>query len=133
MKHRYAPLRVLLRSSRFHLLSFHSVTGKIIILFLSLHAALYSSILIRMNIFSKSIQQSKITVALFSVALLGTIGITSIRSFRCRAYPWFYMIHLIGSTIILPPLYFHVSHIRIYILESAAIIVVNALLRIFCK
>ena len=131
MKHPYAPLRLLLKSSCRQLLSLHLVTGRIIILFVSLHAILYSSIFMRMNVFGQSIQQPNIAVALISVAIFGTIGITSVKSFRRRAYSWFYKIHLIGSAIALLLLFFHVHHIRIYILESVAVVGLNALLRIF--
>jgi hypothetical protein len=85
----------------------------------------------QMNIFGKSIQQPNIAVALISVAIFGTIGITSIRIFRRRAYSWFYKVHLVGSAIVLPLLFFHVHHIRIYVLECAAVVGLNALLRIF--
>ena len=131
MKHPYAPLRLLLKSfCRQQLLSLHLVTGRIIILFVTLHAILYSSIFMRMNIFEKSIRQPNIAVALISVAVFGTIGITSIRSFRRRSYSSFYRVHLIGSAIVLPLLFFHVHHARIYLLESAAVVALNALLRI---
>jgi hypothetical protein len=133
MKHPYAPLRLLLKSSRRQLLSLHLVTGRIIILFVTLHAILYSNIFMRMNIFGKSIRQPNIAVALISVTIFGTIGITSIRSFRRRAYSWFYKVHFIGSALVLPLLFFHVRHIRIYVLESAAVVGLNALLRIFCN
>lgn len=131
MKHPYAPLRLLPKSSRRQLLSLHLVTGRIIILFVTLHAILYSNVFIQMNIFGEAIWQPKIAAALISVSIFGTMGITSIRSFRRRAYPWFYKIHVIGSAIVLPLLFFHVQHIRIYVLESAAVVGLNALLRIF--
>ena len=95
---------------------------------MALHAILYSSIFVRMDIFGKSIQKPKIAVALIGVTIFGTIGITSTKSFRRRAYSWFYKVHLIGSVVVLPLLFFHVEHIRIYVLESAAFVGLNALL-----
>jgi hypothetical protein len=130
-KHPYAPLRLLPNNSSRQLLSLHLVTRRIIILFVTLHAILYSIIFVRMNIFEKIIWQPQIAVALTSVTIFTTIGITSIRSFRRRAYSLFYKVHLIGSAIVLLLLFFHVRHIRIYILESAAVVCLNALLRIF--
>ena len=130
MKHPYAPLRLLPKSSRRQLLSVHLITGRVIILFVTLHAVLYSTILMRLGIFGTSIQQPNIAVALFSVAILGMIGITSIKSFRRRAYSSFYKVHIIGSALILLLLFFHVKHIRIYVLESAAVVGLNALLRV---
>ena len=125
MKPPYTPLRFLLKSSRRQLLSLHLVTGRIIILFVTLHAILYSIII------GKSIWLPKIAVALFSVVIFGIIGITSIKSFRLRAYSWFYKAHIIGSITVLPLLFFHVHDIGIYVLESATVVGLNFLLHIY--
>jgi hypothetical protein len=131
MKHLYAPLRLVPKSSRRQFLSLHLVTGRIIILLVTLHAILYSSVFIRMKIFGKGIRQPNIAVGLISVAVFGIIGLTSIRSFRRRAHSLFYKIHLVGSATILLLLFFHTHHVRIYVLECAAVVGLNALFRIF--
>lgn len=130
IKHPYGPFRLLSKNSSGQLLSIHLVTGRIIILLVTLHAILYSSVLLRMGIFQQSARQPNISVALVSVAIFGVIGITSVRSFRRRAYSWFYKVHIVGSVIVLPLLFFHVRHVRIYILECAAVVGLHALLRI---
>lgn len=124
-------LQLIPQSSRQQLRSLHIITGRIVILFVTLHAALYSRILVHMKIFGNGIRQPKIAVALISVAILGAIALTSLRSFRRRAYSWFYSVHLVGSSLLLPLLFFHVRHTRMYVLECAAVVGLNALLRIF--
>lgn len=53
--------------------------------------------------------------------ILGTTTLTKIRNYSYRA---FFILHVVLSISLLPILYFHVSHLRIYTLESAAIYVV---------
>lgn len=83
-----------------------------------------------MGVLGNSICQPKITVALISVVIFATIALTSLRSFRRRAYSLFYNVHVVLSTLVLPLLFFHVRHIRPYVLECAAVVALNALLRI---
>lgn len=58
--------------------------------------------------------------------ILGTTALTKIRNYSYRV---FFILHVILSISLLPILYFHVSHLRIYILESAAIYVILILQR----
>ena len=131
IKHPYNPLQLIYTGSRRHLLSLHFFTGRISLLLLAIHAILYSSVFIRMSIFQQSIRQPKIAVALISVAVFGTMAVTSLRSFRRRNHFLFYRVHVVGSAIVLPLLFFHVQHIRTYVLQCAVVVVSNALLRKF--
>lgn len=110
-------------------MSLHKVTGKIVIAFFALHISLYSIFFVQFGIFWNTIQQSYIVVALTSAGILFVLGITSIQFFRRRYYWWFYKLHVVGSAVVLPLLFFHVNPIRIYLFESAAVLVTNALLR----
>ncbi|OKL58379.1 hypothetical protein UA08_06067 [Talaromyces atroroseus] len=124
------PLQLALRSSSYRPnMSLHKVTGKIIIAFFAVHMSLYSICFVQMGIFWKSVQQPNIVVALISAGILFIIGSTATQFFRRRYYSWFYMLHVIGSTLVLPLLFFHVNHIRIYLFESAAVLIINAVLR----
>lgn len=58
--------------------------------------------------------------------ILGTTALSKIRNYSYRV---FFILHVILSISLLPILYFHVSHLRIYILESAAIYVLLILQR----
>lgn len=112
-------------------MSLHRVTGKIIIAFFAVHISLYSNFFVQMGMFWESVRLSKIVVAIISAGILFTIGITSAGFFRRMHHWWFYKIHVIGSAIILPLLFFHVKYIRTYLFESAIVLVLNAVLRIY--
>jgi DMSO/TMAO reductase YedYZ heme-binding membrane subunit len=107
-------------------MALHKVTGKIILVFIALHIFFYANLFVQFGIFWNSIKSSYIVVALISAGILFTLGITSIQFFRRMNYSWFYKIHVVGSTVVLPLLYFHVKPLRIYLLESAGVIVMNA-------
>jgi hypothetical protein len=130
MKSPYSPLQLVAKNSYQQLISWHKVTGRIIITFLALHVFYFSSILVQMNMFWTSAQQPHIAVALISASIFVVVGISSTGLFRRWKYVWFYKIHVVGSAIVLPLLFFHVSHIRVYIFESAAVVAINFVLRV---
>ena len=109
----------------------HNVTGKIIIAFFAVHISFYTIFFVKMDIFWESIQHSNIVVALISAGILFVLGITSTQFFRRRYYWWFYKLHVIGSALVLPLLFFHVNHIEIYLFESAVVLIIIAVLRTF--
>jgi hypothetical protein len=110
-------------------MSLHKVTGKIIITFFAVHVSLYSFFFVQLDMFWDSIRHSNVVVAIISTGILFTLGITATEFFRRRHYWWFYKLHVIGSATVLPLLFFHVNHIRIYLFESAAVLIMNAVLR----
>lgn len=129
MKHPYSPCQLLLGSSHETIIVWHKVTGRIIILFCALHVLSYCNAFIQMNMFWTAIRQPKIVVGIVSIGIFFALGVTSCRPFRRRWYSWFYRVHVIGSATIPMLLFFHVSHIRLYVLESAAVFVLNVILR----
>ena len=112
-------------------MSLHEVTGKIIIAFFAVHISFHSVFFLKMGIFWESIQHLNIVVAMISAGILFLLGVTATRFFRRRHHWWFYKIHVMGSALVLPLLFFHVNHIRIYLFESAVILIMNAVLRTF--
>lgn len=129
--HQRSPLQLLLKSSYKLNITLHEITGKIIIAFFAVHISLYSILFVKMDIFWESVQHSNIVVAIISAGILFTLGISGTRFFRRRYYWWFYKLHVIGSALVLPLLFFHVNHIRIYLFESAVVLAINAVLRTF--
>jgi Ferric reductase like transmembrane component len=125
------PLKLLLNSSFRLNMSLHKVTGKIILALFAAHISLYSFCFVKMGIFWQSVQQSNILVAVISAGILSILGTTATQFFRRRYYSWFYKAHVIGSAVVLPLLFFHVSHIRLYLFESGAVLIINAVLRTF--
>jgi DMSO/TMAO reductase YedYZ heme-binding membrane subunit len=131
MPHPYSPFQLLRKDSYRLNMSIHQVTGRIILMFIAAHVLLYSICFARMNIFWQSVRQPKILVGLISAGILCTLGITSTPFFRRRHYRWFYKVHVTGSIVILPLLFLHVEHLRIYLLESEVVVVMNVVLRVF--
>lgn len=127
--HAYLPVQLLLHNSHRLNMSLHKVIGKIIIAFFAVHVSFYSIFFVQMDMFWESIRRSSIVVTIISAGVLFTLGITATGFFRRRYYWWFYKIHVIGSAIVLPLLFFHVNHIRIYLFESAAVLIMNAIFR----
>ena len=112
-------------------MALHKVTGKIIIALLAVHISLYSIFFVQMGMFWEVIRHANIVVAIISSGILFILGITATGFFRRRYYWWFYRLHVIGSALVLPLLFFHVKYIRIYIFESAVVLIINASLRLF--
>ncbi|KAF2648013.1 hypothetical protein K491DRAFT_699250 [Lophiostoma macrostomum CBS 122681] len=131
MPHPYSPLQLLRKGSYRANMSLHQVTGRIILSFFAAHVVLYSYAFVQMSIFWQSVRNPKITVGLISAGILFVLGVTSTGLFRRRQYRWFYRVHVTGSSIILVLLFFHVEHIRIYLLESAVVVITNAALKFF--
>lgn len=129
MKHPYSPFQLLLQSSHELVIVWHKATGKIIILFFALHALSCGNAFLQMNMFWKAALQPKFLVALLSIGIFFALGITSSGAFRRRSYSWFYKVHVVGSAMLLLLLFFHVSSIRPYLLESAAVFALNVVLR----
>ena len=84
-----------------------------------------------MKLWYDSIQRLNIVVGILAAAILFALGLSSTETFRRRYYWWFYKIHITGSFLLLPLLFFHVSHCRIYLFESAMILMANAIFRTY--
>ena len=57
------------------------------------------------------------------------VGTTALAPVRRWSYRVFYVTHVVLATALLPLLWFHVAHVRIYLYEAAGVYVVNVLLR----
>lgn len=129
MPHPYSPFRLLLKSPYNLNMSLHKVTGRIIIAFFAVHISLYSILFVEMGMFWSIVRHLNIAVAMISAGILLIPGITATGFFRRRNHWWFYRLHVTGSAVILPLLFFHIKHIRVYLVESAMVLVMNAVLR----
>ena len=110
-------------------MALHKVMGKIILAFFALHVSFYSYLFVQYGIFWATIQNTYIVVALLSVGIFSALGFTSMQYFRRRNYAWFYRVHVVGSAVVLPLLYFHVEAIRAYLIQSGVVLVLNTAYR----
>ena len=125
------PLNYILpKGSRRQLLPLHFVTGRLLISSVAVHGVLYTSLFYQLGFFWASIKQTKVIVALISMSLFVAIAVTAQRDVRRKARAVFWYTHLAASTAILPLMFFHVVHIRLYLYESAAVVALNALARV---
>lgn len=102
---------------------YHQSLGRIITLLFACHAALYLNFYIQIGALAKRLKDRDVILGLCAISSLIIILLTSLARVRNRSYRLFFYLHVTISFVILPLAYFHVSHIRIYILEAAAVCV----------
>lgn len=129
IKSPWSPIALLTRRSHEQLNVYHQILGRIIQILLSLHAIFYLNFFWQFGWLAKRIKDNDVILGLSAIAIITIIGTTALSPLRRISYRVFYFVHILGATILLPVLYNHVHHIRIYILESAAVYVLHIILR----
>ena len=114
----WSPIQYLTRMSHEQLNPYHRLLGRIIIAFFSAHAALYANFYIQSNLLHRFGSQTVI-LGLTAISILHMLGISSLAKIREYSYLLFFVLHVVLSIVLLPVLWFHVRHIRVYIVESA--------------
>lgn len=125
----WSPIQYLTRMSHEELNPYHRLLGRLLIAFFSIHAMMYLNFYIQLNLLSKRIQDRDVILGLTAIITFITIGTTALAKVRTWNYRVFFYVHVILSLSLLPILYFHVSHLRLYIIESVAIYLVLILQR----
>ncbi|KAL9600555.1 MAG: hypothetical protein Q9219_003101 [cf. Caloplaca sp. 3 TL-2023] len=128
-KSSYSPISYLTRLSHEELNPYHRALGRILLLFLSLHASFYLNFYVQKSLLLKRIQDKDVILGLLAITAFLILGTTALARIRRRSYFLFFTLHVILSISLLPILYFHVSHLRVYILESAAVYILLILQR----
>jgi len=100
---------------------YHRLLGRILITFFFTHASMYLNFYILNSLLLKRIQDRDVILGLCAITTFLVIGTTALAKVRDYSYRVFFVLHVVLSISILPTLYFHVSHLRIYILEAALI------------
>lgn len=126
----YSPLQILTRSSHEQLNGVHQVLGRVITGFFVLHAIFYLNVFYQKGILLDRLQNSRVVIlGVISISLFAIVGSTALGWVRKWSYRLFYATHVILAVAVLPLLYFHVHHIRIFIWETLAIFILHAVLR----
>ncbi|KAG7008684.1 hypothetical protein G7Y79_00004g012680 [Physcia stellaris] len=99
---------------------YHRLLGRILIALFSCHAALYINFYIQSNLLHRFGSQTVI-LGLIAITIFILLGTSSLAKIRDYSYLLFFVLHVALSIAILPVLWFHVSHLRVYIIESALI------------
>lgn len=125
----WSPIQYLTRMSHEELNPYHRFLGRILIAFFSMHALLYLNFYIQSSLLAKRIRDRDVILGLLAITTLLILGTTALSKIRNYSYRVFFILHVVLSISLLPILYFHVTHLRIYILESAAVYVLLMLQR----
>ena len=115
----FSLIQYLLGLSHEELNPYHRMLGRILIAFFALHASLYLNFYVQKSLLLKRIRDLDVLLGIFAITSFFLIGTTALAKVRAYSYRLFFLLHVLLSVVILPTLYFHVSHVRIYIIESA--------------
>lgn len=128
-KSSWSPVQILTRASHETLNVYHQLLGRIVTWFVGIHAALYLNFYVQNNLLGSKLKEFYVLCGVVGVVAFAAIGTTALAPLRRRSYRVFYVVHVVLATALVPVLFFHVHHIRIYLYETAAIYAVNALIR----
>ncbi|KAF1843014.1 uncharacterized protein K460DRAFT_367943 [Cucurbitaria berberidis CBS 394.84] len=128
MRAPYSPVQWLTRLSHEQLKASHEILGRITYFLFVLHGIFYFNFFILSGLLAKRIKSWDVIWGIISIVLFSAIGTTALGFIRRRNYRIFYISHIAVANLIIPALYLHVSHIRIYVYE---IVLVEALHIIF--
>lgn len=129
MKSPFSPIQYLTGRSHESLNILHQLLGRIITIFLYGHAALYLNFYIQSNLLESKLKEGYVVCGILAIWAFTAVGTTALAPVRRWSYSVFYITHVILATALLPLLWFHVSHIRIYLYESAVVYASNVILR----
>ncbi|KAL8915299.1 MAG: hypothetical protein Q9171_000169 [Xanthocarpia ochracea] len=121
LKSSWSPISFLTRLSHEELNPYHRALGRIILIFFSLHASFYLNFFLQKSLLTKRIRDPDVILGVLAITIFLLLGTTALSWLRRRYYFLFFLIHIATSIAILPILYFHVAHLRIYILEATII------------
>ena len=128
-KSSWSPIQTLTRTSHETLNAYHQALGRIITLLVFLHAAFYLNFYVQANILGNKLKEAYVLCGVVGSVAFAAIGTTALSPVRRWSYRVFYIVHVVLATALLPVLFFHVHHIRIYLYETLVIYALNALTR----
>jgi hypothetical protein len=107
----------------------HQLLGRIILFFFAAHVALYTNFFVLSSLLATKLTQLYILAGYGAFISFAVLGTTALGWVRHRNYRLFYVAHVSLAVTVLPALWIHVSHIRIYLYQSLAMYLVNQVLR----
>lgn len=84
---------------------------------------MYLNFYIQKDLFLKRIRDWDVILGLTAISIALLIGTSALAKIRTWNYRLFFYLHVVLSISLLPVLYLHVSHLRLYILEAGALYV----------
>ncbi|KAG9832866.1 hypothetical protein KCU77_g12685, partial [Aureobasidium melanogenum] len=126
----FSPIQHLTRCSWTTLNAAHQVLGRVSTILFYLHAGFYLNFFTQAHVLAKRIKDWDVILGLVGTIAFTIVGTTALSALRKLSYRIFYTTHVTLASMLLPVLYFHVHHIRIYIVETVVVYVVHLVLRI---
>jgi ferredoxin-NADP reductase len=127
----FSPIQKLTRCSWETLNAAHQILGRVSTILFYLHAGFYLNFFIQAHVLAKRIKDWDVILGIVGTIAFTAVGTTALSWIRKLSYRVFYTTHVTLASILLPVLYFHVHHIRIYIIETLIVYAVHLALRIF--
>ncbi|KAF2151053.1 hypothetical protein K461DRAFT_165742 [Myriangium duriaei CBS 260.36] len=128
-KSQWSPIALITGRSWEELNRIHQSLGRIITVLFALHATSYLNFFIRAGFIYKRIKDRDVILGLLAITSFTILGSTALNAVRNASYRIFFLAHVTIAILIFPILYFHVSHLRIYLLESLIIYALGSALR----
>jgi NAD(P)H-flavin reductase len=128
-KSSWSPVQTLTRASHESLNAYHQLLGRVVTMLVGIHAALYFNFYVQNNLVASKLKEFYVLCGIVGIIAFAAIGTTALAALRRRSYRLFYVVHVVLATALVPVLFFHVHHIRIYLYETAAISAANILVR----
>jgi hypothetical protein len=128
-KSSWSPIQTLTRTTHETLNVYHQALGRIVTLLVFLHAAFYLNFYVQNNILGNKLKEAYVLCGIAGTIAFAAIGTTALSPVRRWSYRIFYAVHVILSIALLPVLFFHVHHLRIYLYETAAVYALNSFVR----
>lgn len=130
LKTPYSPLQLLTRAWSWERLNgLHQLLGRIVTVLFYAHTALYLNFFARSAVLGKRLGETDVVLGLVGIAAFTLVGTTALAWVRKRRYGVFYSLHVGLATLVLPVLFFHVRHLRLYVCETLGIYIVHFILR----
>ncbi|CAD0090761.1 unnamed protein product [Aureobasidium vineae] len=108
----------------------HQILGRVSTVLFYLHAGFYLNFFVQAHVLAKRIKDWDVILGLIGTVAFTAVGTTALSPLRKWSYRVFYTTHVTLASILLPMLYLHVSHIRIYIIETLIVYALHLALRI---
>lgn len=109
----------------------HQILGRVSTILFYLHAGFYLNFFIQAHVLAKRIKDWDVILGIIGTIAFTAVGTTALSWIRKLSYRIFYTTHVVLASMLLPILYFHVHHIRIYIIETLVVYAVHLALRLF--
>lgn len=129
MKSLYSPMALAFRASHEELNHYHRMLGRIVYGLLILHASFYLNYFIQVSVLLKRLQDRDVILGLIGLSLMSALMSTAFQAVRRWSYRVFFLVHISVGVSLLPILFFHVTHLRLYIIESLVLFTMDIISR----